>query len=71
MCSSPTSIRWSSSISLVEPDLKPHLIDRYLASAEQGGIAPILCLNKADLVEPGRVTNRSSACTASWACRPS
>src|SRR5262249_35405211 len=39
-------------MSLVEPELKPHLIDRYLASAEQGGIAPIICLNKADLVEP-------------------
>ena len=39
-------------VSLVEPDLKPHLIDRYLASAEQGGILPILCLNKADLVDP-------------------
>jgi ribosome biogenesis GTPase len=39
-------------MSLVEPELKPHLIDRYLASAEQGGIAPRLCLNKADLVEP-------------------
>jgi ribosome biogenesis GTPase len=39
-------------MSLVEPDLKPHLIDRYLASAEQGGIAPVICLNKADLVEP-------------------
>jgi ribosome biogenesis GTPase len=38
-------------MSLVEPDLKPHLIDRYLASAEQGGISPIICLNKADLVE--------------------
>src|SRR5262249_5356796 len=38
-------------MSLVEPDLKPHLIDRYLASAEQGGIAPILCLNKADLID--------------------
>src|SRR5438477_3698953 len=38
-------------VSLVQPDLKPHLIDRYLASAEQGGIAPIICLNKADLVE--------------------
>ncbi len=41
-------------LSLVEPELKPHLIDRYLASAEQGGIRPILCLNKADLVEPAR-----------------
>ena len=39
-------------VSLVEPDLKPHLIDRYLASALQGGIAPIVCLNKADLVDP-------------------
>jgi ribosome biogenesis GTPase len=38
-------------VSLVEPDLKPHLIDRYLVSAAQGGIQPILCLNKADLVE--------------------
>jgi ribosome biogenesis GTPase len=39
-------------MSLVEPDLKPHLIDRYLVSAEQGGIEPIICLNKADLVDP-------------------
>ncbi|MBX9583150.1 MAG: ribosome small subunit-dependent GTPase A [Gemmataceae bacterium] len=39
-------------ISLVEPDLKPHLIDRYLAAAQQGGLNPILCLNKADLADP-------------------
>src|SRR5262249_46828533 len=39
-------------MALVEPELKPHLIDRYLASAEQGGIKPIICLNKADLVDP-------------------
>jgi ribosome biogenesis GTPase len=39
-------------VALVEPDLKPHLIDRYLASAAQGKIRPILCLNKADLVAP-------------------
>lgn len=39
-------------VSLVEPELKPHLIDRYLASAELGDIAPILCLNKADLIDP-------------------
>jgi ribosome biogenesis GTPase len=38
-------------MSLVEPDIKPHLIDRYLVSASKGGIAPIICLNKADLVE--------------------
>src|SRR5947199_282516 len=39
-------------MSLVEPDLKPHLIDRYLAAAEQGRLAPVLCLNKADLADP-------------------
>ena len=39
-------------IALAEPELKPHLIDRYLASAEQGKIKPILCLNKVDLVDP-------------------
>lgn len=39
-------------MSLVEPDLKPHLIDRYLASAEQGSIKAIICLNKVDLVDP-------------------
>jgi ribosome biogenesis GTPase len=39
-------------VSLVEPELKPHLIDRYLASAAKGDIRPILCLNKADRVDP-------------------
>ena len=39
-------------VALKEPELKLHLIDRYLASAEQGGISPIICLNKADLVDP-------------------
>lgn len=38
--------------SLRQPELKPHLIDRYLASAEQGGIRPIICLNKVDLADP-------------------
>jgi ribosome biogenesis GTPase len=39
-------------VSLAEPELKPHLIDRYLASASLGKIAPLICLNKADLVDP-------------------
>ena len=38
-------------VSLVEPDLKPHLIDRFLASAMKGNLQPVLCLNKSDLVE--------------------
>lgn len=39
-------------VSLVEPDLKPHLIDRYAACAQLGGLTPVICLNKADLVPP-------------------
>lgn len=39
-------------ISLVQPDLKPHLIDRYLAAAIRGQLKPILCLNKIDLADP-------------------
>lgn len=39
-------------IALSEPALKPHLIDRYLASAIQGKLQPVLCLNKADLIDP-------------------
>lgn len=37
--------------SFVEPDLKRNLIDRYLVSAAMGGLASVVCLNKADLVE--------------------
>jgi ribosome biogenesis GTPase len=37
--------------SFVEPDLKLPLIDRYLISAERGGIRPVIVLNKADLVD--------------------
>jgi ribosome biogenesis GTPase len=44
-------------LSLKEPDLKLHLIDRYLASAIQGGICPVLCLNKADLVDSSEYQN--------------
>jgi ribosome biogenesis GTPase len=39
-------------VALAEPALKPHLIDRYLVSAAQGGITPVVCFNKADLVDP-------------------
>src|SRR5204863_10146740 len=38
-------------VSLLEPELKPHLIDRYLAAAARGSLAPIICLNKADLLD--------------------
>jgi ribosome biogenesis GTPase len=39
-------------ISLRQPDLKPNLIDRYVAAAHKGELQPLICLNKADLVDP-------------------
>ncbi len=39
-------------MAIAEPALKPHLIDRYLVSAEQGEIQALLCLNKIDLADP-------------------
>jgi ribosome biogenesis GTPase len=38
--------------SAVEPRLKPHLIDRMLVTAEKGGVRPLVCINKVDLVDP-------------------
>jgi ribosome biogenesis GTPase len=37
---------------LEEPGLKLPLVDRYLISAETGGVRPVIVLNKADLVDP-------------------
>ncbi|MCA9074693.1 MAG: ribosome small subunit-dependent GTPase A [Planctomycetaceae bacterium] len=34
-----------------EPRLKPALIDRFLVSAARGGVRPVICINKADLVD--------------------
>jgi ribosome biogenesis GTPase len=38
--------------SAAEPRLKPNLIDRLLVTAEKGGIRPIICINKIDLIDP-------------------
>ena len=35
-----------------DPGLKPGLIDRYLISAERGGVRPVIVFNKADLIDP-------------------
>lgn len=37
------------------PDLKPHLIDRFLVTAEKSQIHPIICINKIDLVDPAKL----------------
>jgi ribosome biogenesis GTPase len=41
--------------SAAEPRLKPNLIDRLLVTAEKGGIRPLICINKIDLVEPAHL----------------
>ncbi|QEF99074.1 Putative ribosome biogenesis GTPase RsgA [Stieleria maiorica] len=38
--------------SAAEPTLKPALIDRFLLSAEQCGLNPVVIINKCDLVDP-------------------
>ncbi len=38
--------------SAAEPDIKPHLIDRFLVTAEKTRIPPVICINKIDLVDP-------------------
>lgn len=38
--------------SAAEPYLKPNLIDRFLISAHQTGLRPLICINKIDLVDP-------------------
>jgi ribosome biogenesis GTPase / thiamine phosphate phosphatase len=39
--------------SALEPRLKPHLVDRMLVAAEKGGVRPLICINKVDLVDHG------------------
>lgn len=37
--------------SAAEPEIKPHLIDRLLVTAEHAGIPPVICVNKIDLID--------------------
>ncbi len=38
--------------SAAQPDLKPHLIDRFLVTAEQASLEPVIVINKVDLIDP-------------------
>jgi ribosome biogenesis GTPase len=42
-------------VSTVDPPLKTNLVDRLLTSAQKGGVRPIVCINKSDLVDPVRL----------------
>lgn len=41
--------------SAAEPSLKPHLIDRFLVTAERAKLEAIICINKVDLVDPAEL----------------
>ena len=41
-------------VSVVEPELKVHLVDRYLAAANRSEIPTVVCLNKIDLADAGK-----------------
>lgn len=45
-------------ISVVNPPLKPALVDRYLIAAEKGNIAPIIVINKIDLLDEGPISEK-------------
>lgn len=47
--------QWLIVSSAAEPEIKPHLIDRFLVCAEQSGIDAIICVNKVDLVDPAKL----------------
>ncbi len=47
--------------SVAEPTLKPHLIDRFLLTAEQFQIRPVICFNKVDLIDRFRYRSWSAA----------
>ena len=38
-------------ISVLQPEIKPNLIDRFLVTAEKVGCNPIICFNKVDLID--------------------
>ncbi|MEJ2347103.1 MAG: small ribosomal subunit biogenesis GTPase RsgA [Gammaproteobacteria bacterium] len=40
-------------VAAVEPELSEHLIDRYLVTAETTGIAPVIVVNKVELLDAG------------------
>ena len=42
-------------LSVVEPPLRPALVDRYLIAIERGGAEPLLCVNKIDLLAGGEL----------------
>ena len=43
-------------VSVAQPRVRPHLVDRYIVAASKGELRPVLCFNKMDLLAPDLVT---------------
>lgn len=41
--------------SAAQPTIKPNLIDRFLVTAEQNQLDPVICINKVDLIDPAEL----------------
>jgi ribosome biogenesis GTPase len=48
-------------VSVREPEVKWGLVDRMIIAAQSGGLVPIVCLNKVDLITPHAEAKRSGA----------
>ncbi|MBP7748211.1 MAG: ribosome small subunit-dependent GTPase A [Phycisphaerae bacterium] len=48
-------------VSVAQPRLRPHLVDRYIVAAMKGALRPILCFNKIDLLERDEQTDDDDA----------
>jgi ribosome biogenesis GTPase / thiamine phosphate phosphatase len=44
-------------VSIAQPRLRPHLLDRYIVAAFKGGVQPLLCFHKLDLLGEDSVTD--------------
>jgi len=53
-------------VSVVNPELKPALIDRYIIAAKKGNIHPIIVVNKIDLLNGGEEEKRYREFVASY-----
>lgn len=51
---------------LADPEPRPRLIDRALVAAYDAGLAPLLCLTKADLVDPGTLLSTYRSLGVPW-----
>jgi ribosome biogenesis GTPase len=47
-------------VSVAQPRLRPHLVDRYIVAALKGKLEPVLCFSKVDLLDDEALTEEES-----------